>query len=51
MKIQTVSIDQLKSNTWNPNEMEDDIYKSLVTSIQKHGENVEDDEFDVQHAY
>lgn len=37
MKIETVQISSINPNGWNPNEMDDFIYSSLVTSIRKHG--------------
>lgn len=37
VKIENKEIYQLKINTWNPNEMEDRIYKSLVHSIRQYG--------------
>jgi ParB/RepB/Spo0J family partition protein len=37
LKIETITIDQINPNSWNPNEMDDHIYRSLVESIRKHG--------------
>ncbi|MFD0682387.1 MULTISPECIES: DNA methyltransferase [unclassified Paenibacillus] len=37
MRIETLRLSQLQPNGWNPNEMDDYIYKSLVESIRKHG--------------
>jgi len=37
MKIETVSIEKITPNKWNPNEMDQDIYKALVESIKRHG--------------
>jgi DNA modification methylase len=37
MRVETVPINQIRPNDWNPNEMEDHIYQSLVQSIRKHG--------------
>ncbi|QWU17378.1 ParB/RepB/Spo0J family partition protein [Paenibacillus sophorae] len=37
MRVQTIPIQQLRSNGWNPNEMDDHRYRSLVASVKKHG--------------
>lgn len=37
MKVQTIPIEQLRSNGWNPNEMDEHLYRSLVESIRRHG--------------
>jgi DNA modification methylase len=37
MRVETIPIDQIRPNDWNPNEMDDHIYQSLVQSIRKHG--------------
>ncbi|AKG36104.1 DNA modification methylase [Paenibacillus durus] len=37
MKVETIPILQLRSNGWNPNEMDDHRYRSLVASVKKHG--------------
>ncbi|QGQ95851.1 DNA modification methylase [Paenibacillus psychroresistens] len=37
MRIETVQLSSIKPNGWNPNEMDDHIYRSLVESIQTHG--------------
>lgn len=37
MKIETIAISDIKLNDWNPNEMDDHIYCSLVESIRKNG--------------
>jgi hypothetical protein len=37
MRIETLQIEHLEPNGWNPNEMDDHIYNSLVESSRKHG--------------
>ncbi|OXM84760.1 DNA modification methylase [Paenibacillus rigui] len=37
MRIETIAISWFQSNGWNPNEMDEYIYKSLVESIRKYG--------------
>ena len=37
MRIEQLKIEILNKNNWNPNEMQSDIFHSLVASIQKHG--------------
>lgn len=37
MRIEMVSIDEVCPNEWNPNEMDDQIYTSLVESIRRYG--------------
>lgn len=37
MRIETIAIELINPNGWNPNEMDDHIYRSLVESIRKHG--------------
>ena len=37
MIVENLAIDAIKPNSWNPNEMEDSIFRSLVSSIKKHG--------------
>lgn len=37
MRIQTKPLNDLQPNNWNPNEMDDQRFESLVYSIKKHG--------------
>jgi ParB/RepB/Spo0J family partition protein len=37
MRVETVPINLIRPNDWNPNEMDDHIYQSLIESIRKHG--------------
>ncbi|MEW9697770.1 ParB N-terminal domain-containing protein [Paenibacillus sp. SI8] len=37
MRIETIAIENLRPNSWNPNEMDDHIYRSLTESIRKYG--------------
>lgn len=37
MRIETILIEHINPNGWNPNEMDDHIYRSLIESIRQHG--------------
>lgn len=37
MKIGTVKIELIKSNSWNPNEMTEALFQSLIASVKKYG--------------
>jgi ParB/RepB/Spo0J family partition protein len=37
MRIESIPINQLTTNKWNPNEMDEHIFRSLVESIREHG--------------
>lgn len=37
MRLESIAIDQLKSNSWKPNEMDEPIFQSLVQSIRTNG--------------
>jgi ParB/RepB/Spo0J family partition protein len=37
MKIETVPIETIKPNNWNPNEMDKQVFSSLVESVRRHG--------------
>ncbi len=37
MRIETIQIEHINANGWNPNEMDDHIFRALVESIRKHG--------------
>jgi DNA modification methylase len=37
VRIETLSIDNIKPNDWNPNEMGEEMFHSLVESVRSHG--------------
>ncbi|WP_240420881.1 hypothetical protein [Paenibacillus periandrae] len=35
MRVESIPINLIRPNDWNPNEMDDHIYQSLIESIRK----------------